>query len=345
MATAATQSLNVISQYDVGNVIRQDISDVIELIAQEDTPYTSNIGRGKSEATYTEWNIDSLVAANEDNAAIEGDDAIAYTFATTPAVAVNVPMVPLDQRPGTAKVGDYTQIMRKVAGVTGTLQAINVIGGKKQLAREMMKAGRELKLDREKRLVGVKFAAAGSDTVARQMAGIGAWIKSNTNRGSTGTDPALSGGTNGYPSSSPGAGTPRAFTEALLKDVMTKAYTKGGKPTMLLLPPAQKVTASTALTGIALNRREVRGREHAVIIGAADVYVSDFGDLSIVPDPFMRTSDAWLIDPDMAELLTLRPTSSVDLATTGDSVKKMIIWEGTHKVNNEAAHGAIADLS
>ena len=58
-------------------------------------------------------------------------------------------------------MGDYTQIMRKIAGVTGTLQAINVVGGKKQLAREMMKAGREIKLDREKRLVGIKPAVAG----------------------------------------------------------------------------------------------------------------------------------------------------------------------------------------
>jgi hypothetical protein len=345
----ATQSLNVISQYDVGNVIRQDISDVIEMVSQEDTPYTSNIGRGKAEATYTEWNTDALAVANEDNAAIEGDDAISYSATVSGLVpnpfVVPVPMVPLDPRGPTTRMGDYTQIMRKVAGVTGTLQSINVIGGKKQMAREVMKMGRELKLDREKRLVGVKFAAAGSDTVARQMAGFGAWIRTNVSRGAGGTGPALSGGTQGYPSSSPGAGTPRAFTEALLKSVMQTAYTNGGKPTMLMVGPAQKVVASTALTGIALNRREIRGREKATIIGAADVYVSDFGDLSIVPNPFMRSSDAWLIDPDMAELVTMRPTSTVDLATTGDSIKKMIIWEGTHKINNEMAHGAIADLS
>ena len=176
------------------------------------------------------------------------------------------------------------------------------------------------------------------------MAGFGAWIRTNVSRGAGGTNPTLSGTTEGYPNAGPGPGTQRTFTEALLKTVMQSAYTEGGKPKLLMLPPAQKVVAST-FPGIAPSRVNIEGVQPAKIIGTADVYLSDFGQLAIVPNPQMRSRDAWLVDPEQAELLTLRPVETVTLAKTGDSEKRMLIWEGTHKIGNEKAHGAIADLT
>jgi hypothetical protein len=332
---STTVPVNVITKYNVPNVVREDLSDVIELIAQEDTPFTSNIGRSKADSTYSEWNVDALAPANEDNAAAEGDEA--------------VPEV----RPATSKMGNYSQIMRKIPGVSGTLQAINVVGGQKQLARELMKAGRELKLDREKRFVGVRAAVPGSDTstqggnsTARETAGFGAWIRTNVSRGTgapVGANPTLSSGTQGYPDNPPvDAGTLRTFTETMLKTAMATAWAAGGKPKMLMLGGALKGTAST-FPGIAPNR--INNTSGPVsIIGTADVYLSDFGKLSIVPNPFMRARDAWLIDPDQAEMRTLRPVQTVELAKTGDSEKRLMLWEGMLKVNNEKAHAAIADL-
>src|SRR5262245_60270101 len=173
--------VNLVTRYKGTRVVPEDLSDVIELLANEDTPFTSNIGRGKANQTYTEWNADALKTANEDNYTIEGDDTA------------------LDQRTYTSRFGNYTQIMKKVPGVSGTMTAINVVGGQKQLARELMKSGRELKLDREKRFVGQKPAAAGSDTVARQTAGFGAYMQTNVQRGATGANAGLSGTTEGYP--------------------------------------------------------------------------------------------------------------------------------------------------
>jgi len=320
---------NLVTRYQATRVVPEDLSDVIELVAQEDTPYTANIGTDKCTQTFHEWNTDTLRAANDTNAAIEGDDV------TT-----------IDTLNLTSRMGDYTQIHRKLPGVSGTIQAINVVGGSKQLAREIMKAGRELKLDREARLVSVKPAVAGNDTgpTARQMAGFGAWIRTNVSRGATGANPTLSGSTEGFPNGAPTDGTQRAFTEALLKTVMQLCYTAGGKPTILLVPPAQKVAAS-AFPGLVVNRYQIDSVGPAKIIGTADVYLSDFGRLAIVPDPFMRSRDAWLVDPTMAQLMTLRPTQTIDLAQSGDNEKRLMLWEGTHKINNEKAHGAIADLT
>lgn len=318
--------VNLVTRYKATRVVPEDLSDVIELLAQEDTPFTSNIGRGKAGQTFTEWNTDSLATANEDNFTIEGDDT------------------PLEARPATSRVGNYTQIMKKIPGVSGTLQAINVVGGQKQLARELMKAGREIKLDREKRFVGQKPAVVGSDTVARQTAGFGAWIRTNVQRGATGANPTMSGTTEGYPNAAPTPGTQRTFTESLLKTAMSQAWAQGGKPKMLLVGPVQKVVVST-FPGIAVNRVTLNGAEPAKIIGTADVYLSDFGKLSIVPDAYMSARDAWLIDPENAAMLTLRSVQTEELAKTGDAEKRLMIWEGALKVNNEKAHAAIADLT
>jgi hypothetical protein len=87
------------------------------------------------------------------------------------------------------------------------------------------------------------------------------------------------------------------------------------------------------------------GDQPTTIIGAADVYMSDFGTLSVVPDRFMRTRDALLLDPEYAALSYLRPFQTNDLAKTGDSEKTQLLCEFTLEMRNEAAHAIVADLN
>ena len=87
------------------------------------------------------------------------------------------------------------------------------------------------------------------------------------------------------------------------------------------------------------------GNEPTTIIGAADVYMSDFGTVSVVPNRFMRTRDALVLDPEYAALAYLRPFATNELAKTGDSEKTQILAELTLEVRNEAAHGIAADLA
>jgi hypothetical protein len=113
---------------------------------------------------------------------------------------------------------------------------------------------------------------------------------------------------------------------------------------MLLVGPFNKRTAS-GFAGIAGTRFNVDGAAPATIIGAADVYVSDFGNVNIVPSRFQRERDAFVVDPEYAAVSYLRNFRTEELAKTGDSQKKMIVVEYALKVRTEKAHGIIADLT
>ncbi len=81
------------------------------------------------------------------------------------------------------------------------------------------------------------------------------------------------------------------------------------------------------------------------IIGAADVYLSDFGTLNVVANRFQRDRDAFCLDPEYASVCYLRPIQAVELAKTGDAEKRMVISEFGLKVLNEGAHAIVADLN
>lgn len=80
------------------------------------------------------------------------------------------------------------------------------------------------------------------------------------------------------------------------------------------------------------------------------MYVSDFGNISIVPNRQMTLAGAtiarngFLIDPKMVSLGVLRDIATERPAKTGDAEKRVLVTEYTLLVMNEAAHGCAADL-
>ena len=302
---------------------REDLSDVIYNISPTETPFMSSIGKNKATAVYHEWQTDSLASVNTSNAAVEG-------AATTDATISP-----------TTRIGNRTQISTKVIKISGTLDAVNKAGRKSEKAYQLAKGASEIKRDMEAILLSNQVAANGNSTTARTLGGLQTWLSSNKSLGTNGT--AGSGGTVARVT-----GTDRTFTADMLNTVMQSAYTNGGSPTMLLVTPAQKVVAST-FTGIATRYRDVPSNQQAQIINAADVYVSDFGIIQIVPDRFIPNADsddcAFLLDTEMAAISYLRPFQTIELAKTGDSETTQLLVEYTLEVKNEAAHGIIADLT
>ncbi len=305
----------------IGN--REDLSDVIYNISPTDTPLLNTLARGKATAVYHEWQSDSLASATTANAAVEGADASDATMSPT------------------TRLGNYTQIVQKTIKISGTLESVDKAGRKSEKAYQLSKASSELKRDIETILTANQGRSAGDASTARTMGAMLSWIKTNTNKSSgttAGADPTTIG------VSTRTDGTQRAFTETILKDVVQKVYSSGGNPKILMVGPFQKQAVS-AFAGIAAQRYMAPGNEPTTIIGAADVYMSDFGTMSVVPNRFMRTRDALVLDPEYAAVAYLRPFATNELAKAGDAEKTQILAELTLEMRNEAAHGIAADLT
>ncbi len=310
---------NTFTHFDAKG-IRESLSDVIANISPEETPFQSNVGSKSVSNTYFEWQKDSLAAADT-TARISGDDVSSF-----------------DSTSATTRVGNYTQILRRTVIVADNLEAVDKAGRDSEMAYQVAKRGKELKRDIEAVLTANNARVAGGTGTAPETAGLGAWVATNDNFGTGGASPT-GDGSNGRTD-----GTQRAFTEAQLKSVMSSVWTAGGNPTVLMVGAFNKQAVS-AFAGIAAQRYMAPSDGPSTIIGAADVYMSDFGTLSVVPNRFQRARDAWVLDTEMAAVCNLRPSEKVDLAKTGDASKAMMIWEGGLEVSNEAAHGLIADLT
>lgn len=304
--------------------LREDLENTIYNISPAETPFISNAGRVKVSSTKHEWLIDQLNSVDLNNAVAQGDDAS------------------MDAASQPTRVGNFTQIMDKTLVVAGTTEATDKAGRKSELAYHLAKKGRELKRDHEAILLNPQASVAPIGTATPgKLGSLPSWITTNVDRGATGANGGYNTGTGLV--AAPTDGTPRAFTETILKSVMQKAWASGGEPTTLMVGAGNKVVAS-GFAGIAQQRHEV-GNKAATIIGTADVYLSDFGKLSIVPNRFQRNRDAFFIDFEYVKLGTLRALSQWELAKTGDSEKRQMLQEVTLVVPNEAALGIAADLT
>lgn len=301
--------------------VREDLDDKIAQLFPDDAPFQAAIGRSTASNTYTEWQTDGLAAASATNAAIQGDD-----LANT-------------SRANTTRVGTHTQIFTKVVGASTTVEWTNKAGRRSELARELMKSGREIKTDMEMRFCGNYASVAAAAGVAGLTAGALAWLTSNVSRGATGANGGFSAGIVAAATN----GTQRAYTETLLKTVLQSVWVSGGNPKLVITNGTQK-QAEAAFTGLATQRREA-GDKKLTIVAGADVYVSDFGSIQFVPDRFASARDALIVDPEYWDVAVGEALTTFDLATTGLATRKALRAELALRCLNQAASGVVADLT
>jgi hypothetical protein len=301
--------------------VREDLSDKIAELFPDETPFMNAIGTSSVNHTYTEWQTDSLVAANGANATIQGDD------------------LDNENRPNTTRVGTHTQIFKKVISASSTVEWTNKAGRRSELARETMKAGREIRRDMETRFCANSASVAATASVAGQTAGALAWLTSNVSRGGSGANGGFSAGIVAAATN----GTQRAYTETLLKTVLQAVWNNGGNPKMVITNGTQKMAAA-AFAGLAEQRREA-GNEKLTIVAGADVYVSDFGSVQFVPDRFASARDALIVDPEYWDMGIGDALKIVPLAKTGLAERRGMYAEVALRCLNQAASGVVADLT
>jgi hypothetical protein len=325
------QITNTFETYDaVGN--REELADRIYQITPEETPFLSLIGRKGVSSTHPEWQTDTLGAVDTSNNQPEGND---WSFSAISP---------------TTRVGNYTQISDKKIIISRTQDKTSKAGRKSELAREVAKKGVELRIDMEAICLSNQASLAGSGNGAtnRKLGGFRAWIATND---------SISGSSGGFNSSTGVVdaatnGSQRAFTKTILDAVILSAYNAGGMPRSLMLSPYLKTVFSTFMSdsNVAAQRYEAPSKGQTTIVAAADMYLSDFGPISVVPNRQMARAgaavarNAFLIDPRMVKLGVFDDISLEKPAKTGDAEKRVLVTEYTLLVNNEAAHGCAADL-
>ena len=316
---------NTNETYDV-STIREDLQDALISISPTETPFMSSIGRRSVSNTYFEWPVVELAAASNSNRVAEGEAA------------------PGNDAPTNAlRLANYTQISDKVVEVSDTNEAVNGAGDAQRKAKQIAYKLKELKRDMETMLVGDNNAAvAGSSGTARETASLTAFLKTNVDRGTGGANPTLSGTTEGYPNAAATDGTLRALTETMLKDVIASCWDEGAEPTIVLCGSGVKQKISSTFTGSATRYRDISDKK---VVASIDLYVSDFGELQIVPTRFIRSRDVFVLDPSYARVGYLQTTKQKPLARTGHSDRTLISTEYGLQVDNEKAHGIIADIN
>lgn len=308
----------------IGN--REDLEDVIYQISPVETPFLTMASRTEATATFHEWQTDALLAAAS-NRSIEGDDAVNGT--STPTV----------------RIGNYVQTSSKYAVVTDTQNQINKAGRGNEMSYQIAKRLGELKRDMELALTQNQASSAGGVGTARSSASVESWLATNRTSLGTGTSqttPGYASGTVLAPTDSTVTG---AFVVSALKVIIAAAWTAGGNPGIIMVGGSQKQVVS-GFAGIATLYREAGATSKGTtIVGAADIYVSDFGEHRIVPNRFSRNRTALVLDMDYWAVAYLQKVKQKDIARTGSAEKKLIDVSFCLVAKNEAASGKISDLS
>ena len=315
---------------------REDLTDVLTILAPEETPVLSSASKKRSSATFTEWTVDAL-SAPVTVGVEEGDDVTTFT----------------DQFAGRARLGNYVQKFRRDFRVSDLQEAVDSVGPAK-VAQAEAKAIRELKRDVEATLIGTQDRSIenGAGT-PYGLRGLGDWIDSAgpTDVPANFRTPAASI----YDISTQGA-----FGEAALNDMISSIYRQTGSTNNLMLVADTGLRRTIAdfarvSAGATENIRAVNyDGNKAEIKLSVELYQSDHGIVSIVnmnPDTAPATlaggnttfNDGYLINPEYYGVHELIPMGSSRLPNLGGGERGFCDCTLTLGVYHPQAHGKITE--
>ena len=317
---------------------REDLTDVLTILAPEETPVLSSASKKRSSATFTEWTVDALSAPNTVGVE-EGDDVTTFT----------------DQFAGRARLGNYVQKFRRDFRVSDLQEAVESVGPAK-VAQAEAKAIRELKRDVEATLIGTQDRSIenGAGT-PYGLRGLGSWIDS--------AGPADVPANFRTPASSIyDISTQGAFGEEALNDMISSIYRETGSTNNLMLVADTGLRRTIAdfarvSAGATENIRAVNyDGNKAEIKLSVELYQSDHGIVSIVnmnPDTAPATlaggnttfNDGYLINPEYYGVHELIPMGSSRLPNLGGGERGFCDCTLTLGVYHPQAHGKITEQS
>ena len=308
----------------IGN--REDLSDVLTILAPEETPILSLASKSKATSTFHEWVVDSL-AAPQITGISEGTDITAFD----------------DKFSGRARLGNYVQIFRRDYLVSNLQQAVTSVGPA-NVAQAEAKCMRELKRDAEAAICSHNDRSvedgAGTPYALR---GLGDWLDS--------AGPADVPAAFRTPSASIEASS---LTESKFNDILGSIFTRTGEMgnlTLVANVALRKVIANfTRNDGGAANENIYNVNQDATtkkITLSVSLFDSDFGLVRIINGnpacmPSATTNVGYVLDPKYIGFATLIPMGSTRLENQGGGERGYVDMAGTLVCRTPQAHGKIA---
>jgi hypothetical protein len=305
--------------------VKEDLADIIYRIDPDETPLVSACSRVGANQVLTEWLIQELNAAS-DNAQPEGFTAVMQ--------AVLKPV----------RLNNVCQIIARTVGVSNTLRSVDMAGGEDEYNRQLILRGMEVKRDLE---LAVTSPLVRTITDPRHMSGLPCYTLNGSRGAGAGVMPVGDGSNAGT------AGTLRDLTLAMVDSAVQQCWQAGGKPSLGIMSGNVKAYFATLSQGgtgnavVAQNIQNVTAREQVTIMGAVDVYRTNFGTIDLAPDRFCPLHQILLVSPDYVELAPLpeRDIIQQDYAQTGDNSQGGVVFEGCIRPTAPKAHATIFDLN
>jgi hypothetical protein len=313
---------------------REDLTDVLTILAPEETPVLSSANKQKASATFVEWTVDSLSAPVTAGIA-EGADVSTFT----------------DKFSGRARLGNYIQKFRRDYQVSDLQEAVDSVGPAK-LAQAEAKSIRELKRDIEATLCGTQDLDQEDGTNPYVLRGLGSWINSSA-QASNPVPVAFR-----TPAASIADVTDDEFAESELNDIITSIFKVTGSSNSLMLIAdtalRRDISDFARIAGVSgVDRDSVRtvnyNGDSSKIKLSVDLYQSDHGIVSIVnanPDCMPTQAgqagmSGYLVNPEYYGIHELIPMGSTRLPNQGGGERGYVDCALTLGVYHPGAHGKI----
>jgi len=302
---------------------REDLTDVLTILAPEETPVLSLANKSKATATFNEWTVDVL-ATPSSTGIQEGADITSFA----------------DKFAGRARLGNYIQLFRRDFMVSQLQQAVESVGPAK-IAEAESKAIRELKRDMEKVVCGDQDRSVEDGASARYVSrGLGLWT-SNT----PGSDVPSNFRT---PTASIHAtGT---FTENVLNGLVASIFSQTGTVDKLSLVAG--TTLRRTISGFARSDNNTNENVYHVNQMATDkeitlsvnTYDSDFGLITVIngnPACLPDSSRGYIINPSYIGVAELMSLGSTRVPDQGGGQRGFVDAAAGLQVFSPLAHGKI----
>lgn len=348
MSTSNLDAADLAAALAAPGLIREDVMDTVYNLDEGiPTVFTDAVGSDTFSAKYSEWTEDDLEDPALANAIVDGADAAG------------------DDTSVGIRVGNRSQISDKKVRVSHSAEAIDSIGQQGRIAYQVAKRMMELRRRVETSAVSRNASVVDDgNSTAGQTAGLGAWIKTNTNYGTGGSAGGFQ--TDDKLIDAPVAGEARALTWAMVRAQLLNVYSAGGFPSMLMTVPGIIAALNTFLFSSAgqpyraeptANVTGQGGGATQTAQGYISVVLSDFGiALNLVDNRLQLTydsgdtptaqdvADVFILDPRFARMSYLFGYRQDQLAKTGHADNRLISTEWMTKVTREDAHANIADI-